>query len=80
MLMNKWNFKTREYEPYSVPADWNCKTFSVNMDEIVNCPHCGREVRFGDCYTSRQIHTRYGMGFAVCEECYEKEWREERSE
>lgn len=78
--MNKWNFKTREYEPYSVPADWNCKTFSVDMDEIVNCPYCGREVRFGDCYTSRQIHTRYGMGFAVCEECYEKEWLEERSE
>jgi len=78
--MNKWNFKAREYEPYSVPADWNCKTFSVDMDEIVNCPHCGREVRFGDCYTSRQIHTRYGMEFAVGEECYEKEWREERSE
>lgn len=77
--MQKWNFNTREYEPYSVPADWNCKTYSVDMDEIVNCPHCGRKVLFGDCYTSRQIHTKHGMGFAVCEECYEDEWRAERS-
>ena len=77
--MQKWNFNTRKYEPYSVPADWNCKTYSVDMDEIVNCPHCGRKVCFGDCYTSRQIHTKHGMGFAVCEKCYEKEWREERN-
>lgn len=77
--MQKWNFSTREYEPYSVPADWNCKTYSVDMDEIVNCPHCGRQVTFGECYTSRQIHTEHGMGFGVCEECYEKEWKAERS-
>ena len=77
--MRKWNFNTREYEPYSVPTDWNCKTYSVDMDEIVNCPHCGRQVTFGECYTSRQIHTKHGFGYAVCEECYEKEWREERS-
>lgn len=76
--MEKWNFKTREYEPYTVPEDWNCKTFSMDMDEIVNCPHCGRKVQYGDCYTSRQIHTKFGMGYAVCEKCYEAEWRAER--
>ena len=47
--MQKWDFNTRKYEPYSVPADWNCKTYSVDMDEIVNCPHCGRQVTFGEC-------------------------------
>lgn len=77
--MQKWNFNTREYEPYSVPANWNCKTYSVDMDEIVNCPHCGRQVAFGECYTSRQIHTEHGFGYAVCESCYEDEWRAERS-
>ena len=77
--MQRWNFNTREYEPYSVPADWNCKTYSVDMDEIVNCPHCGRQVAFGECYTSRQIHTEHGFGYAVCESCYEDEWRAERS-
>lgn len=77
--MQKWNFNKREYEPYSVPADWNCKTYSVDMDEIVNCPHCGRQVTFGECYTSRQIHTEHGFGYAVCESCYEDEWKAERS-
>lgn len=77
--MWRWNFNTREYEPYSVPADWNCKTYSVDMDEIVNCPHCGRQVAFGECYTSRQIHTEHGFGYAVCESCYEDEWKAERS-
>ena len=77
--MQKWNFNTREYEPYNVPADWNCKTYSADMDEIVNCPHCGRQVTFGECYTSRQIHTEYGTGYAVCESCYEDEWKAERS-
>ena len=76
--MQKWNFKAREYEPYCVPTDWNCKTYSADMDEIVNCPHCGRKVTFGDCYTSRQIHTEHGFGYAACGECYEKEWNEER--
>ena len=76
--MQKWDFKTRKYEPYNIPEAWSCKTFSMDMDEIVNCPHCGREVTFGECYTSRQIHTEHGMGYAVCEECYEAEWEAEK--
>ena len=57
------------------------KNFAVDMDEIVNCPHCGREVTFGECYTSREIHTQSGFGYAVCEKCYgierarENKWR-----
>ena len=76
--MQKWDPKKREYAPYSVPAEWKCKTFCADLDEIVNCPHCGRQLTFGDCYTSKQIHTEFGMGYAVCEECYEREWNEER--
>ena len=77
--MIKWNFKAREYEPYSVPTEWKCKTFSSDMDEIVNCPHCGMRMKFGDCYTSRQIHTEYGIGYAVCSACYDKELHEDWS-
>lgn len=77
MQLNKWNFKTRKYEPYKVPDHWNVKTLSWDMEEIVTCPHCGKDLAFGDCYTSRQIHTEHGMGYAVCRKCYEKEWREE---
>ena len=79
LKVQKWNFKTREYEPYEVPDNWNIKTFSLDMDEIVNCPHCGREFTFGDSYTSRQIHTTHGMGYAVCAECYSKEWEDEET-
>lgn len=79
LKVRKWNFETREYEPYEVPDNWNIKTYSCDMDEIVNCPHCGREFTFGDCYTSRQIHTEHGMGYAVCAECYSKEWEDEEA-
>jgi len=78
MLLNKWNYQKREYEPYEVPDDWNVKTYSNDMDEIVNCPHCGKPLPFGDSYTSREIHTKFGMGFAVCSECYEQEWERDR--
>ena len=78
MLLRKWNYQKREYEPYEVPDDWNVKTYSNDMDEIVNRPHCGKPLPFGDCYTSREIHTKFGMGFAVCSECYEQEWERDR--
>lgn len=78
MTVRRWNFKTREYEPYEIPDDWKIKTFCVDMDEIINCPHCGRELAFGDSYTSREIHTKHGIGYSVCAECYAKEWERER--
>lgn len=80
-ILQKWNYKNQAYEPYEVPDDWNVKSYSEDMDEIVNCPHCGRKVTFGSCYTSREIHTPGGSGYAVCGECYdaerikEEEWR-----
>lgn len=77
LKVQKWNFETREYEPYEVPDNWNIKTYCKNMDEIIVCPHCGRKFTFGECYTSKQIHTRLGMGLAVCGECYTKECAEE---
>ena len=43
------------------------------MDKIVNCANCGKELKFGECYTSKTIHTEIGMGYGVCEECYDKE-------
>lgn len=73
MILEKWNYDKHKYEPYNVPDEWNVKTYSDNMNEIVNCPHCGKEVIFGDTYTSHEIHTKIGLGYLVCEECYEKE-------
>lgn len=72
-FLNRWNYETQEYDPYGVPDDWNIKSYSDDMDEIVNCPHCGKEVTFGSCYTSKEIHTPHGFGYAVCEKCYDME-------
>ena len=74
MLLQKWNYEKHKYEPHIVPDDWNCQSFSDNMKEIINCPHCGKKLEFGDAYTSLEIHTQVcGFGYGVCEECYEKE-------
>ena len=43
MKLKKWNVKEHEYEDYNVPDDWNVKTFSNDMDEIVNCCQCGKK-------------------------------------
>lgn len=80
-FLNRWNYETQKYDPYGVPDDWNVKSYSDDMDEIVNCPHCGKKVTFGSCYTSKEIHTPHGFGYAVCENCYnieraiENRWR-----
>lgn len=70
MTLRKWNYEKREYEPYEIPNDWDVKTYSEDMDEMVTCPHCGKDFCFGDGYTSHEIHTEHGFGYTVCEECY----------
>lgn len=77
MVLRKWNNKAHEYDPYEVPGDWYVSIFEVNMDTVVNCAECGKKIMFGQGYTSRKIHTRYGMGYVVCKDCYGKEIEEE---
>lgn len=74
MKLRKWNYSEHNYDDYEVPDEWNCKTYSNNLEELVNCPHCGKQIKYGDTYTSKEIHTGLGFGYGVCEECYEKEW------
>lgn len=79
MLAKKWNFSKVEYEDYELPE--GASTFSKDMDEIVSCARCGKQLSFGDTYTSRQIQTqRLGFGYGVCKECYEEEWKAEWKE
>lgn len=71
----KWNFRDGEYE--DIEIEGNCSYFTKDMKEIVRCAQCKHRLEYGDCYTSRQIHTEHGFGYAVCSKCYEKEWEEE---
>lgn len=74
MLLRKWDNAKREYEPYPVPDDWYVTCYEGSMDALINCAHCGKELTYGNAYTSREIHTSMGFGYAVCKECYRKEW------
>ncbi len=68
--LRRWNEATREYEPYEVPDHWKLLAYSNDMDEPCNCALCGRELAFGECYTSFQVHTPAGFGYMVCEACH----------
>lgn len=77
--MQKRNFKTHEYEPYSVPADHKPCLFSEDMDLTITCACCGKPMTYGEGYTSQQIHSSMGFGYIVCESCYTEEWWQERT-
>lgn len=78
MYLRKWNYQTRTYELYKIPDEWKCVTYCEDMKEKVNCPHCGKIIEYGNSYTSKEIHTGIGFGYAVCEKCYKKEWERKR--
>ena len=62
----KWNGKG--YDPYELPEGASC--YEDDMEKQVSCCKCGKKVKFGDCFTSREVHTALGIGYAECEECY----------
>lgn len=71
--LKRWNWKKREYEDYEVPDNRFVATFAFDMDTGVDCASCGKCVPYGLTYTSMEIHTEIGMGYCVCQECYEGE-------
>ena len=72
--VSRWLPKKNKYKKYRLPVG-SC-LYSNDMDKVVSCASCGKEIKYGDSYTSRQIHTEIGIGFAVCSECYEKELKD----
>ena len=75
--MKKWNYRTLEYEEYTVPSNWKVKAFNTDLEEKVNCASCGKSVIYGNGYPSRTIHDENGFGYAVCYGCRKKERNEE---
>lgn len=73
MIIGRWNYATHSYDPYDVPIDWTIVLYTDDMDLPINCTNCGKDMVFGDGYTSRELHNPYGLGYPVCEECYEAE-------
>lgn len=71
--MQKYNRELHKYEEYKIPKEWRCPLYSEDMDEVVNCAQCGKEVLYGDCYTSMEVHNHIGLGYGVCPDCYKDE-------
>lgn len=74
--LQKWNYHTHQYEPFESPATV-LSLYSEDMLEEVDCANCGKRMTYGDGYTSRTIHNHAGLGYPVCEDCYEVERKEE---
>lgn len=72
-VLRKWDYEAHDYRPHYVPEEWNVAVYSDDLNEIIQCAHCGKELTYGDSYTSLEIHNEFGLGYAVCEDCYEKE-------
>ena len=75
-IIRKWNYDTRQYDPYEVPEDWNIPLYCEDLETVINCVNCGEKVLYGDCFTSLVLHSAHGLGYAVCPECHEKEIKE----
>lgn len=73
--VRKFNVKTDKYEDFYIPVE---AAIYEDLDTRVRCAECGRELYFGDCYTSLVIHNPIGFGYGVCLQCYTLEREQER--
>lgn len=71
--LRKWNWKTHKYEDFEIPATRRPATYAYDMDTHIDCASCGVSVAYGLTYTSMEIHTEMGIGYCVCQECFEEE-------
>lgn len=74
--MKKWNYETRQYEEYTVPSDWNVSMYETDMEKVVSCAECGKQIKYGESFTSVKIHDEVGFGYAVCYDCHCKGLKE----
>ena len=75
MTLKKWNYIKHDYDDYNIPDNWHVSTLELDLNTIINCVQCGKEVKYGDTYTSLEVHTPlYGFGYCVCKKCYNEEW------
>lgn len=73
-IAKKWNFKTEKYTECEIPP--GASQYEIDVGKIIQCAACGKKMIYCDGFTSRQIHTHGGFGYIVCDECYQKEWKE----
>lgn len=72
-MIKKYDVEKRETIDWYVPREWVIALWNTNMDDKVNCAQCGTKLRYGDCYTSRELFNGGGLGYGVCSLCSQKE-------
>ena len=65
--------------PIAYTTESLAEALHVSRNKITMWRHVGviGAIRSGSGYTSRQYHTQYGIGYTVCQDCYNKEWQQE---
>lgn len=77
MKAKKWIPDRHVY--IDIDVDDHCACYSVDMEEIIVCPSCGKKFIFGDGYCSLEYFTENGIwAMSVCPECYSQEIRTRR--
>lgn len=79
-IYRKWNYEKHEYEPYLVSTDKKLTLYTEDFEEKINCCQCLKKIKYGESYTSLEVHNSIGLGYAVCSECYKKEWERRMEE
>ena len=68
-VAERWDPYHGKYRPYVLPEDeLKCSLLEDRMDKVIACAGCGKPVKFGESFTSLEIHTE--TGFSVCPNCH----------
>lgn len=76
MMLQKWDFNKLEYLPFEVPDDRDVALYVPVMETPIDCTNCGKQMTYGESFTSRTIHNFIGLGYPICSECYNVEWED----
>ena len=79
VMMRRWDPGACAYQPWTEPADRMPVLSCDDGDADIWCARCHRSVQYGATYTSLQIHSSGGFGYAVCPECHDAEILEEEA-
>lgn len=74
--IRKWNYQKGAYEPY-IPPVGHISLYEPVMETPIVCASCGKQITFGEGYTSFAIHNCSGFGYTVCEPCHSAELDDE---
>lgn len=72
MKAKQWSYEAQSF--IDIETDDQCGIIPKKLDELAVCASCGKELPYGDCYTSLEYFDKSGMfGLCVCPKCHKSE-------